>query len=562
MKSKKFLATMLSITMISTLSLIGCGDKKEEGKKAESKVDAQVLKGVAGEPNTLDPAKADSDTALKPIGLLYEGLMRLEPQADGTGKIVSGTAESYKISDDQLKYTFTIRKDAKWSDGQPLTAKDFEYSIKRVADPATASKVSFMINGVIKNASEILDKKKKPEELGVKAIDEQTLEIELEKPCGYFLDLTYLGPFRPVRKDKVEEFGSSYGTEASKMLGNGTFTLKEWTHKNKLVFEKNKNYWDVENVKLDTVDWSIMKDNNAKMQSFANNEIDSIFVPEPDWIAKFKEDPTNEFKNSRGNNIDYMLINIKNNKYLKNEKIRKALAVSFDRENFVKMIWNDQAVPMYGYVTDGFSMGGKAYTDYVKNDFIKQIQTENPDAKKLLLEGLKEMNEPEDPSKVSFRLFSRGTSESEKQEAEFFQHAWKESLGVDVKIEQMDYSVMYDRVEKGDFDLAFNGWFADYNDPSSFLDAFHSQYGVYKSAGWANKNYDANLDKGKATLDPKERAALYLEAEKELVYKDTLIIPVMSTKNPRFVKNYVKNNFSTEFGVPDYKGVYIEGKNK
>ena len=121
---------------------------------------------------------------------------------------------------------------------------------------------------------------------------------------------------------------------------------------------------------------------------------------------------------------------------------------------------------------------------------------------------------------------------------------------------------MYDRVEKGDFDLAFNGWFADYNDPSSFLDALHSQYGVYKSAGWANKNYDANLDKGKATLDPKERAALYLEAEKELVYKDTIIIPVMSTKNPRFVKNYVKNNFSTEFGVPDYKGVYIEGKNK
>lgn len=573
MKSKKLLATLLAVSMISSVALVGCGGKEEgknepgktEQNKEEKSVEKdaeQFLNSAGGEPTSLDPAMVNDDTSMTPQGLLYEGLTRLTPQEDGTGKLEPGVAEKWDISKDGLKYTFHLRKDAKWSDGQPVTAKDFEYSWKRLCDPKTGGKSAFILNNIVKNSTDVIKGKKPVDELGVKALDDNTFEVTLQEPCGYFMDLTYFGGLKPVRKDVVETYGKKYGSEAQYVIGNGAYTLKEWVHKNKMTFEKNENYWDKEKINLKTVNWKIIKDSNAKLQAFQSGEIDSIFVTEPEWIEKFKQDENNEFINSHGNNVDYLLMNVGKNKFLKNEKIRKALAISFSREEFVKGVWNDQAVPMYGYVTEGLTLDGTSYKKFVDNDFIKKIAEENKDPKKLLQQGLKELGLPEDTSKVSFTLLARGTGESEKQEAEFFQQKWNESLGIDIKVEQMDYNIMYDRVEKGDFDMAFNGWFADYNDPSAFLDAFHSEIGQYKAAGWKNEKYDKNVEKAKKTLDPKERAKLYGEAEEELVYKDTLIIPVMSTKNPRFRKKYVKNLNTTEFGRDDYKGAYTAGRTK
>lgn len=573
MKSKKLLATLLAVSMISSVALVGCGGKEEgknepgktEQNKEEKSVEKdaeQFLNSAGGEPTSLDPAMVNDDTSMTPQGLLYEGLTRLTPQEDGTGKLEPGVAEKWDISKDGLIYTFHLRKDAKWSDGQPVTAKDFEYSWKRLCNPKTGGKSAFILNNIIKNSSDVIKGKKPVDELGVKAIDDNTFEVTLQEPCGYFMDLTYFGGLKPVRKDIIEKYGKQYGTETQYVVGNGAYTLKEWVHKNKMTFEKNENYWDKDKIHLKTVNWKIIKDSNAKLQAFQSGEIDSIFVTEPEWIEKFKQDENNVFINSHGNNVDYLLMNIAKNKFLKNEKVRKALAISFSREDFVKGVWNDQAVPMYGYVTEGLTLDGTSYKKFVNNDFIKKIAEENKDPKKLLQQGLKELGLPEDTSKVSFTLLARGTGESEKQEAEFFQQKWQESLGIDVKVQQVDFNIMYDRVEKGDFDMAFNGWFADYNDPSAFLDAFHSGIGQYKAAGWKNEKYDKNVEKAKKTLDPKERAKLYGEAEEELVYKDTLIIPVMSTKNPRFRKKYVKNLNTTEFGRDDYKGAYTAGRTK
>ncbi|CAM2776462.1 peptide ABC transporter substrate-binding protein [Hathewaya histolytica] len=573
MKSKKLLATLLTVSIAASAGLTGCGnkeegkndsakevDKKQEGKSEKDK--EQYLNAGSGEPTSLDPALVNDDTSLAPQGLLYEGLTRLTPQEDGTGKLDPGVAEKWEVSKDGLKYTFNLRKDAKWSDGKPVTAKDFEYSWKRLCDKKTGAKSAGVIKDVIKNSGDIMEGKKSVDELGVKAVDDYTFEVMLEKPCGYFMELTYFGGLKPVRKDIIEKHGKKYGSEAEYVVGNGAYTLKEWTHKNKLTFIKNENYWDKDKIHLTTINWKVMQDDNSKMQAFQNGELDSIFVIDPEWIEKFKQDPNNEFINSHGNNVDYLLMNVKKNKFLKNEKIRKALAVSFSREEFVKGVWNDQAVPMYGYVTEGLSLDGVSYKKFVDNDFIKKIQEENKDPKKLLQEGLKELGLSEDPSQVTFSLFARGTSEAQKQEVEFFQQKWKESLGINVKIEQMDNNIMYSRVQKGDFDMSFNGWFADYNDPNAFLYAFHSKDGDYKDAGWVNKKYDDALIKAKSTTDPKERAKLYGEAEKALVYEDTVIIPVMSTKNPRFRKKYIKNYHTTEFGRDDYKGVYTSGRTK
>ncbi|CAM2777309.1 peptide ABC transporter substrate-binding protein [Hathewaya histolytica] len=573
MKSKKLTASLLALMVVTSSALMGCGGqaKKDEDKKETAEVakvdndspkDAeQHYNAHAGEPNTLDPVKSGSNTAWSPQGMIYEGLTRYQPQPDGSGKIEPGVAESWEMSKDGLKYTFKLRKNAKWSDGKPVTAKDFVYSWRRVVDPKVGSGSSTMFNGIIKNAKDIVDGKKKPEELGIKAVDDNTFEVELENPCGYFMELTYFAVLKPVRQDYVEKFGSKYGTEANTVIGNAGYVLKEWVHKNRLVFEKNENYWDKDTRFLTKVTWKIISDTNAKMQSYQNGEIDAVFVRDGEWIEKFKQDDNATYSDRVGNNVEYFLLNCKN-KYLKNDKVRKALNISFDREDFCKNIINGLGAPTYGLVPDGISLDGKPYKSLVKNDHVKQLQEENKDAKKLLTEGLKELGLPEDPSKVNLTLFSRGTDEKDKQEAEFFQQQWRDKLGVNIKIEQMDYNIMYDRIDKGDFEIAIAGWFADWNDPSSYLDNFNSVDGYYKTIGWTNKEYDETAKKAKETMDLNERVKLYEKAEKILMHDESAIIPIYVAKNSTFRRKYIKNFFSADFGFGDYKNVYISGKKK
>lgn len=575
MKSKKLMATLVALTVVASSALVGCGGEEKKENKNEKKAgevakidndspkDAeQYYNSTAGEPNSLDPGKASTNTDWSPQGMIYEGLTRYQPQPDGTGKIEPGVAESWEMSKDGLKYTFKLRKDSKWHDGKGVTAKDFVYSWQRVVDQKTGCPYATVFNGIVKNATDISNGKKKAEELGVKATDDYTFEVELEKPCGFFMELTYFSVLKPVRQDVVEKYGKKYGTEASNIMGNGAYKLKEWVHKNKLVFEKNNDYWDAKNRFLTKVTWKMIYDENAKMQAFQNGEVDAVFVRDAEWIDKFKQDDTATYADNVGNNLDYFLVNAKN-EYLKNAKVRQALTLGFDRDEFCKSIINGLGVPAYGMIPPSISLEeGKPYVSMVKNDFIKQLQEEKKDPKKLLQEGLKELGKPEDTSKVQLRLYSRGTAEKDKEEAEFFQQQFKEKLGIDLKVVQMDYGIMYDKVNKGDFDLALGGWFADWNDPSSYLDNHNSIDGYYRYTGWVNKEYDQLSKKAKNTLDTKERAELYGKAEKILIHDEAGIIPVYIGKNSTFRRKYVKNFFTTDFGFGDLKGVYISGRKK
>lgn len=576
MKSKKLMATLVALTVVASSALVGCGGEEKKDTNKENKKPGEVAKvdndspkdaeqyynSHCGEPTTLDPAKSGSNTAWSPQGMIYEGLTRYQPQPDGSGKIEPGVAESWEMSKDGLKYTFKLRKDSKWHDGKTVTAKDFVYSWQRVVNPKTGSGYAMVFNGIIKNATDIVNGKKKPEELGIKAVDDYTFEIELEKPCGYFMELTYFAVLKPVRQDVVEKQGNKYGTEASTVMGNGAYKLKEWVHKNRLVFEKNNDFWDAKNRFLTKVTWKIIRDENAKMQAFQNNEIDSVFVRDSEWIEKFKQDDTAIYSDRVGNNLDYFLINCKN-EYLKNNKVRQALSIGFNRDEFCKSIINNLGVPAYGMIPEAISIEqGKPYTSMVKNDFVKQLAEENKDPKKLLQEGLKELGKPEDTSKVQLRLYSRGETEKDKEEAEFFQQQYKEKLGIDIKVVQMDYGIMYKKVEAGDFDIAMGGWFADWNDASSYLDNHNSVDGYYKYTGWVNKEYDELSKKAKITTDAKEKADLYGKAEKILIHDEAGIIPINVAKNSVFRRKFVKNYFTADFGFGDLKGVYISGRKK
>ncbi|WP_142413013.1 peptide ABC transporter substrate-binding protein [Hathewaya massiliensis] len=576
MKSKKLMATLLAVTVVASSALVGCGggNKEDQVKDNNKKPDVateekdapkdaeQFLNEYSGEPTTLDPVKATTNTTWAPQGMIYEGLTRYQPQPDGTGKMEPGVAESWEASSDGLKYTFKLRKDSKWHDGKPVTAKDFVYTWQRVVDPKTGSGYGTVFNGIVKNATDIANGKKKPEELGVKAVDDNTFEVELEKPCAFFMELTYFPVLKPVRKDIVEKYGKEYGSDAKYIMGNGAYKLTEWVHKNKLVFEKNNDFWDAKNRFITKVTWKNIPDENAKMQAYQNGEIDSVYTSDANWVEKFKSEDTSKHITSPTNSVEYFIVNAKN-EYLKNAKVRQAITLGFDREEFCKNIINGVGIPAYGLIPPTISVAeGKPYTSLVKNDFIKQLQEEHKDPKKLLQEGLKELGKPEDTSKVQIRLYSRGTREQDKEEAEFFQQQFKQKLGIELKVEQMEYDIMYDRVDKGNFDLALGGWFADWDDPSSYLDNHNSVDGYYRKTGWVNKEYDELSKKAKNTKDPKERAELYGKAEKILLHDESAIIPIYIGKRSTFRRNYVKNSFATNFGFGDLKGIYISGRKK
>ncbi|MFX0548067.1 peptide ABC transporter substrate-binding protein [Hathewaya histolytica] len=570
MKSKKVLASLLALSVLASSTLLGCGNKEEAkpANKTENSVETtgekdkdQTYNVCGHEPDTLDPNLSSSDTAWRPQGFLYEGLTRYTPTEDGLGKIDPGVAEKWNMSKDGLKYTFNIRKDAKWSDGKRLTAKDFEYSWKRAVDPKNGAPYQALFNGIVKNATEVGKNKKSIDELGIKAIDDYTFEVTLEKPCGYFMELTYFPVLKPVRKDVIDKHGKKYGTEADTIVGNGAYTLKEWTNKNKMAFVKNENYWDKENVFLSTMNWKIIRDENARMQAYQTGEIDSVFVVDGQWIEKFKQDTESIYDNTVGNSLDYFILNFKN-KYFANEKIRKAMAISFSREGFIDVVANGLGKATYGLIPDSITMGGTPYTKLVDNKFIKKIMDQNKDPKKLFMEGLKEVGGEQDPNKLTFRIYTRGTSEQDKQEAEYYSQQWKENLGINIKLEQMDYNIMYKKIEAGDFDIGLAGWSADWNDPSAYLDNHNSDTGYYKTVGWVNKKFNTALLKAKETMDMNERAKLYGEAEKILIYDDTAIIPIYFGMTSTFRKKYIKNYKTGSFGFGDLKGVYISGRNK
>lgn len=573
MKNKRLLATVLALTLVSSsaLALTGCGDEKskETGKGGETSDPAKDKKDAVQElsipqavPKSMDPAKAKTDSEWAPGGLVYEGLARNEKQEDGTEKVEPAVAESWEKSQDGLTYTIKLRNNAKWHDGQQVKAQDFVYSWGRVVDPKTGSGYGNMLNGIVLNATSVNKGEKKVEELGIKAKDDTTLEIKLEKPCGFFEQLLFFPVLKPVRKDIVEKYGEQYGTSVDKIMGNGAYKMTKYEDKNQAIFEKADTYWDKDNRFITKVTYLETKDNNAKYSMLESGQVDYAAVQDTDWIEKFKADDRFEYINNIIPDVEVFLLNGKKNEYLSNAKIRKALSASIDRQAYIDQVSAGLGKPAYNFVPPAISIDGKPFNPEGKNEYAKELLEENKDPKALLKEGLKELGKPEDPSKVTITMLTRGVKQKEKEGAEYFQQVWKEKLGINLKIEMLEYNIMNDRVDKGDFEIACSGWFADWNDPSNFLEQLHSGYGYYKSCGWKNAEYDKLIDDAKVEPDQNKRLEMYKKAEKILIKDDAAMIPYQLQQRSTFQRKYVKGRKINIFGFGDYKGVYISGKEK
>ncbi len=554
---KKFMYLALAMSLIFT----GCGESKESkessgGIATEKKIPQEFNSFLGAEPKTLDISKASDSYSSSIIALNNEGLINSEVQTDGSEKIVPAGAKEWTISPDGLTYTFKLREESVWTDGQKVTANDYVYGMLRTLNPETGSPYAFLMSP-IKGADAYNAGKITAEEVGIKALDDYILEITLAKPTAYFLELGYFKVMFPQRKDIIEKAGDRYGSEADTLISNGPFILKEWVHNNKVTFEKNPTYWDKDNIKLDKMNFSIVRDENARMNLLLNGQVDLGGVSKPEWMEKFKEMGNFNFISKSAMGTNYTTYNT-TSKYFKNIKVRKAFSLAINREELNQVIFNGRFEPAYGWVAQGIQIGGKDYRELVPEP-LKVEKDSGINPVELLKEGLKELGLPEDPSQVTVKFLSSGTDDWARKYAEYLQQMYKKNLGVEIKAEFTEWAVYQKRNDELDYEMGGQAWTGDYNDPNTFLDMWVSTAGIVKN-GWKDPAYDALIDQASNTMDQAKRLEYFKAAEKLLVADQAVIAPTLYRMQSTFIRKYVKGYNPPAVSPYNYKGVYMEEK--
>lgn len=396
MKLKKILAVMMAGAMM--LSMAACGG--EETTTAESTGEQKTIDGnvldaeqyfngyLGSDPTTLDSVIGNDSVGAGVLNNVMEPLTRLGEKIEENGEHVNfrepAGAESWESNEDGTVWTFHLR-DNTWSDGQPVTANDYVYSITRTLTPETGSPNSYLLT-CIKNANAVLAGEMDPSELGIKALDEKTIEFTLEQPTPYFMSLTDNRVMQPQRQDIVEKYGETYGAEAANMVYCGPYKVESWTHNTGMVLVKNDSYWDKDNVNLTKVDYKIMNDENTIFNSFTNKSIDSCGCGTPEWMEKFGAMEDVEYIHNTSPSVRFHFFNTKDPLF-QNENIRKAFSLAIDREDVAKSIYFNTMDPAYGWVPDGVSTGEAGiYRDQVEEPMKAMYETEDPKA--LLLKGM------------------------------------------------------------------------------------------------------------------------------------------------------------------------------
>ncbi len=484
----------------------------------------ELVRGNGTEVASLDPHKVEGVPESHVLRDLMEGLVI----QDALGNTIPGVAESWSTDDNQT-FTFKIRKDAKWSNGDPVTAQDFEYSFKRAADPATASPYAWYIEYTkMKNAKDVIAGKKPVSDLAVKAVDDQTLVIETEVPLPYFVKMLAHTTMYPVHKATVEKFGDAW-TKPGNFVGNGAYQLADWVVNEKIVLARNPNYWDNKDTVIDQVTFLPIENQNAEMNRFLSGEIDITYeVPNEQFRRLSKEYPDNVVVSP---NLCTYYYGFNNQKAPFNDvRVRKALSYTIDRDIVTKAILGQGQQPAYALTHSGitgFAPEKPAYANMTQKERIAE-------AKKLLEEAGFGPGNP-----LDFTLLYN-TSENHKKIAVAIQSMWKKSLGgfVNVTLENQEWKTYLDNSKQGNFDVRRAGWCADYNEASTFLAIAMTENGS-NDQKYSSEIFDKAMnDAVKVAKTDEERNQYYAIAEAQLA-KDMPIAPIYQYVQPRLVATHV-----------------------
>ena len=548
-KLKKLCAVVLAATLATSL-FIGCGDNSTSTGSSSGSNQSLVF-NLGEDPETMDPTLNNSSGAGTMILNAFEGLMVLDENDQPT----EGAAESYEVSDDGLVYTFKLRQDGKWSDGEPVVADNFKYSWLRALDKATAAEYAYQLF-YIKNAEKFYNGEVSADEVGIKVIDDYTLEVTLETPTSYFLQLCAFTTYVPLREDIVSANPEGWATNPETYVSNGPFKLVQWDMKDQLVFEKNENYWDKDSVKLDTLTFKLVTDETTAYSELKAGNFDMV-----------NSVPTNEIEpgiaeglvhvNPKLGNY-YFVINVGKQdtmnadvkEVLSNKLVRQALNLAIDRQEIIDNVGKAEQVPAYSFVPlgitdeDGNEFASKEYYD--PSDMEANIAK----AKELLKEAGYENGEGIPTIELMYN--SEG---QHKDICQIIQQNWAE-IGVNVELTNQEWAVFLNTRQQGDYEIARHGWVGDYIDPMTFLDLWTTD-GGNNDAGFSNAEYDELSAAAKVETDSDKRNELLRQAE-DILMDEMPILPIYYYTTVTAANENVKDVHISTLGKIYFKYAYKE----
>lgn len=484
---------------------------------------SQILKRANGsEPQSLDPHKSEGVPSANIQRDLYEGLI----SEAANGDLVPGVAKKWTISPDGTRYHFILRRDARWSNGDPVTAQDFVFSWRRIVDPKTGSYYSQTLAPVL-NAESIIQGKKKVTDLGIRAINQYELEVKLKGPTPYFLGLLTHSSTYPVHPPTVKKYGDQFARVGT-LISNGAYVLKAWSVQSYILLERNPYYWDDKNTTLQQVYYYPIEDQSSELKRYRAGEIDiseSVPITQMDWLRKNLAD---ELHIATYLGIYYLGFNLTQAPFKGNKKLREALSMVIDRKILVEKILKSGETPAYSWVPP--NVANYEIVEYEWKDWPMQKRIER--ARQLLKES---GYGPGKPLTVEYRY---NTSQNHKKVAIVVASMWKKALGIKTRLYNEEWKVfLANRKAKKVTQVFRSGWIADYNDAYSFAELMHSQHGVNDS-GYDNPQYDALLEQSAREANQDKRRQILQQAER-IMLNDYPVTPIYYYMSKRLVKPYV-----------------------
>ncbi|WP_050724886.1 peptide ABC transporter substrate-binding protein [Vulgatibacter incomptus] len=501
--------------------------------------------GGGAEPESIDPGKAYDSPGFNVSRNLFEGLMRYDPR---TLKPLPGVADRYEESEDGKHFLFHLRPDAKWSNGRPVTAADFEWSWKRVLAPETGAQYAALLWD-LEGGKAFADGIGPADAVGLKALDDRTLEVKLERPIPWFVELLSFGPFTPVPREIVEKWGIEW-TRPEHIVTNGPFVLSKWVINYEIELGKSLTYWGRDEVRLDKAVFVVSDDNYAMMRLYRTGELD--------WIGSDTKPPQeyldylatrSDYRTSRDLTTYFYWFNLRDDSpasALKDKRVRKALDMSIDKESIVKFVMRGGERPAGTVVPDLFVDEG--YVPPPGNPY-------DPEgARKLLAAaGYGPGGKRMPPIELIYN-----THEGHRMVAEALQQMWKKELGIDVEIVNQEWKVYMNNRTEGYFQIARAGWTGDFQDPYSFLSMFVTGAEM-NEARWSNAEYDRLIDEALTRLDTKSRYELYAKAEAILV-DELPVLPVYFYSQKTLQGSWVKGWYPNAQDIHPLRDIWLESK--
>ena len=524
---------LVGLAMAAVLALSACAPAADNssgtqaaGSEATTTTSGskRIVSALTSDPGILDPATAEGTHQSYPLRNMFVGLTR--NTAEGT--VENALAEEIKISEDGLKYTVTLKDGIKWSNGEPITAHDFEYSWKRVLKPELAADYAYMLYH-IKGGEEYNKGEGSVDDVAIKATDDKTLEFELKSPVAYFKSIMAFYTLYPISK-AVDEANPDWAKSADTFVSNGAFKITRWEPNAKVVLDKNEHYYEADKVKLDGIDWDIIEDSTTVYSKYTAGEYNFVVDVPTEVVGQLRANNDPELTISKNFALYYYNLNPAV-KPLNNLKVRKALSLAIDRKVIVENITMGGQLPAAGIVPPGvLDDAGKNFSEANAG----MVKTDLEEAKKLMAEGLAE--EGMTAADVNLTIMYN-TSESHKKIAEAIQQMWNKGLGVNITIENVEFKVKLDREETKDYQISRSGWVGDYIDPMTFADLWLTG-APQNYVSYSEPEYDALVKEAQTSSDNKLRMDNMKAAEKMLL-EDASVIPIYYYTHPYLAKSNV-----------------------